>query len=134
MTEVKNIAILGSTGSIGTQTLDIIAEYPHLFRAHTLTANHRWELLAAQAREFLPQRVVIADKSLYVPLRDALADLPVKVECGIEAICDAVQAPDINLVVTAMVGYSGLAPTISAIKSGKEIALANKETLVVGES
>ncbi|MBD5200817.1 MAG: 1-deoxy-D-xylulose-5-phosphate reductoisomerase [Bacteroidales bacterium] len=132
MAEVKNIALLGSTGSIGTQTLDVIAEYPHLFRAHTLTAGRRWELLASQARKFRPERVVIADESLYEQLKEALADLPVKVEAGAAAIAECVKDAELDMVLTAMVGYSGLAPTIEAIKAGKTIALANKETLVVG--
>lgn len=132
MPEVKNIAILGSTGSIGTQTLDVIYDYPDLFRAHTLTAGRRWEDLAVQARKFLPQRVIIADEACYPLLKEALSDLPVEVMTGPENIIGCVSEPAIDIVVTAMVGYSGLLPTIKAIKSGKTIALANKETLVVG--
>lgn len=132
MKDVKNIAVLGSTGSIGTQTLDIISEYPQHFRAHTLTARRNWQLLARQAREFLPCRVVIADESYYGDLSEALADLPIEVKAGADAIAESVADPSVDMVVTAMVGYSGLAPTISAIRAGKAIGLANKETLVVG--
>ncbi|MDE6296345.1 MAG: 1-deoxy-D-xylulose-5-phosphate reductoisomerase [Muribaculaceae bacterium] len=128
---IRNIAILGSTGSIGTQTLDIISEHPHRFRAGVLTARKNWELLAEQARRFLPSVVVIADESFYLPLKEALKDLPVSVEAGDKAIANAAAIADIDTVVTAMVGYSGLLPTVEAIKSGKRIALANKETLVV---
>lgn len=131
MDKVKNIAILGSTGSIGTQTLDIIEEFPSLFRATVLTAGKNWQLLAEQARKFLPRRVVIADPGLYPYLVDALKGLPVEVEAGPEAIAQAAAMPEVDTVVTAMVGYSGLIPTIQAIKAGKIIALANKETLVV---
>ncbi len=128
---VKNIAILGSTGSIGTQTLDIIDEHPQLFRVSLLTAGRNWQLLAKQARRFLPRRVVIADSSALPYLRQALADLPIDIAAGTEKICEAVREDDIDTVVTAMVGYSGLHPTVSAIESHKTIALANKETLVV---
>ena len=131
MSETKNIAILGSTGSIGTQTLDIIAEYPDRFRAYVLTAASNVELLVEQARRFLPARVVIARSELLPGLRQALADLPVEVLSGAEAIAESAALEPVDTVVTAMV-YSGLAPTISAIKAGKCIALANKETLVVG--
>ncbi len=130
-TEIRNIAILGSTGSIGTQTLDIIAEYPHKFRATVLTARKNWQLLAQQARKFMPLVVVITDETCYAPLKEALADLPIKVKLGAEAIDEVVTLPEVDVVVTAMVGYSGLMPTIAAIKAGKTIALANKETLVV---
>lgn len=132
MTDTRNIAILGSTGSIGTQTLDIIAEYPSRFRALVLTARSNIELLAAQARKFLPRRVVIADTALEAPLAAALADLPIEVRSGTDAIAEAAAIPEVDTVVTAMVGYSGLEPTIAAIRAGKCIALANKETLVVG--
>lgn len=128
---VKNIAILGSTGSIGTQTLDIIAEYPQRFRAHLLTAGRNWKQLTEQARRFLPRRVVIADETALPHLREALNGLPIDVAAGPGAIAEAVKDPRIDTVVTAMVGYSGLRPTIEAIKEGKTIALANKETLVV---
>lgn len=127
----KNIAVLGSTGSIGTQTLDIIAEYPQLFKATVLTARRNWQLLAEQARRFNPQLVIITDENYYPQLKEALSDLPIQVEVGKEAIEEAVTIPEVDIVVTAMVGYSGLLPTIAAIKAGKRIALANKETLVV---
>lgn len=129
--KVKNIAILGSTGSIGTQTLDIIEEYPERFHASVLTARRQWELLARQARKFMPKRVVIADHSPYAPLKEALSDLPIDVAAGEKAIAEAATLNQVDIVVTAMVGYSGLIPTIEAIKAGKTIALANKETLVV---
>lgn len=129
---VKKIAILGSTGSIGTQTLDIIDEYPDRFKAETLTANRNWQLLAAQARKYLPSMVVIADEECYAPLRDALADLPVKVKAGKDAIREAAAWPDADILLSALVGYSGFIPTVDAIKAGKTIALANKETLVAG--
>lgn len=128
---IKNIAILGSTGSIGTQTLDIIEEYPHKFHASVLTARSNWQLLADQARKFLPKKVVIAEASAYPLLKEALAGLPIDVGCGAKAIAEAAAIPETDTVVTAMVGYSGLLPTVEAIKAGKRIALANKETLVV---
>lgn len=128
---INNIAILGSTGSIGTQTLDIIEEYPDKFHANVLTAGHNWELLAKQARKFTPSVVVIADTDAYPRLKEALSDLPVEVAAGADAIADATTLPEIDTVVTAMVGYSGLIPTVAAINAGKRIALANKETLVV---
>lgn len=126
-----NIAILGSTGSIGTQTLDIINEHPRRFHASVLTARRNWQLLAAQAKKFLPYRVVIAEKTFFAPLKEALANLPIIVEAGEDAIAEAAALPENDIVVTAMVGYSGLIPTVQAIKAGKRIALANKETLVV---
>ncbi len=129
--KLREIAILGSTGSIGTQTLDIIAEYPDRFRASVLTARRQWELLARQARQFLPRRVVIADERFLEPLSRALEDLPVEVRGGEKAVEEAASMAGPDMVVTAMVGYSGLLPTIAAIKAGKTIALANKETLVV---
>ncbi len=132
MTELRNIAILGSTGSIGTQTLDILSEYPTLFRPWLLVANTSAELLIEQARKHLPRRVIIADESRYAMVRDALATLPeIEVMTGNQAVVDAVTDPAIDTVVTAMVGYAGLASTIAAIRAGKRIALANKETLVV---
>ena len=127
----KNIAILGSTGSIGTQTLDVISEYPDRLYPSLLTANRNVDLLIEQALKFKPRRVVIAQSDCYAKLRDALAGEPIEVICGQQAIAEAAAADDVDIVVTAMVGYSGLAPTISAIKAGKTIALANKETLVV---
>lgn len=127
----RKIAILGSTGSIGTQTLQVISENPDRFEAYLLTANNNVELLIEQARLFSPEIVVIANKSKYEVLKEALADLPIKVWAGAEAIEDAVQMDEITMVVTAMVGYAGLKPTIAALKAKKAIALANKETLVV---
>ena len=128
---MKRIAILGSTGSIGTQTLDVVREHADEYEAYALTAGHNAELLIAQAREFHPEVVVIADESRYETVREALADLPIKVWAGAEAIGDAASLPDVDVVVTAMVGFAGLRPTVAAIEAGKTIALANKETLVV---
>lgn len=127
----RNIAVLGSTGSIGRQTLDIIAEYPQLFNAWLLVARSSADLLIAQARQFRPHMVIIADVQYYDYVRDALADTGIEVATGSAAIAQAVTAPEIDTVVTAMVGYSGLESTIAAIGAGKRIALANKETLVV---
>ena len=129
--EKKKIAILGSTGSIGTQALQVIEEHADLYEASVLTAHTRVELLIEQARRFMPEAVVIANEDKYEVLRDALADLPVKVYAGAEALCQIVQERPVDVVLTAMVGFAGLRPTISAIKAGKAIALANKETLVV---
>lgn len=128
---MKRIAILGSTGSIGTQTLDVVREHADEYEAYALTAGHNAELLIAQAREFHPEVVVIADESRYETVREALADLPIKVWAGAEAIGDAASLPDVDVVVTAMVGFAGLRPAVAAIEAGKTIALANKETLVV---
>ncbi|MDB4918937.1 1-deoxy-D-xylulose-5-phosphate reductoisomerase [Mucilaginibacter sp.] len=127
----KNIAILGSTGSIGTQSLEVIGNNPELFRAYLLTAQSNADLLIAQALQFDPEYVVICDQSKYQYVKDALENTTVKVLGGIKAIIDTVTHPDIHIVLTAMVGFSGLEPTIAAIKAGKDIALANKETLVV---
>ncbi|MCD8080801.1 MAG: 1-deoxy-D-xylulose-5-phosphate reductoisomerase [Bacteroides sp.] len=127
----KQIAILGSTGSIGTQALEVIGRNPDLYEVYLLTACNRVEALIAQARRFQPEAVVIANEAHYPRLRDALEDLPVKVYAGEEALCQVVESQPIDLVLTAMVGYSGLKPTIHAIRAGKPIALANKETLVV---
>lgn len=127
----KNIAVLGSTGSIGTQTLDIVSEYPDRFHAGVLTARHNWQLLAQQAKKYNPEKVVISDPQYYLPLKDALAGTEIEVAAGAEEIAAAATLPQVDIVVTAMVGYSGLIPTISAINYGKTIALANKETLVV---
>ncbi len=128
----KQIAILGSTGSIGTQALQVIKEHSDVFEIYALTANNNVELLIKQAREFQPEVVVVANEEKYSILKEALSDLPVKVWAGQDAIAQVVQSEPIDIVLTAMVGYSGLKPTISAIKAGKTIALANKETLVVG--
>ena len=127
----RKIAILGSTGSIGTQALDVISRYPERFAAYALVANNQVELLIRQARTFLPEVVVIANESHYPQLKDALGDLPIKVWSGSSAIEDVVQDREIDMVLTAMVGFSGLKPTVRAIEAGKAIALANKETLVV---
>ncbi|MBQ1484966.1 MAG: 1-deoxy-D-xylulose-5-phosphate reductoisomerase [Muribaculaceae bacterium] len=127
----RNIAVLGSTGSIGRQTLDIIAEYPDLFQAWLLVARSSADLLIQQARQMRPHMVIIADEQYYEYVRDALEDTDIEVATGSAAIAQAVTAPEIDTVVTAMVGYSGLESTIAAIGAGKRIALANKETLVV---
>ena len=127
----RAIAILGSTGSIGTQTLQVVEEHPESFEVYALTAKSRVDELIEQARKFNPEAVVIADETKYEKLKEALADLPIKVYAGYEAICEIVQSEPIDVVVTAMVGFSGLRPTIEAIKAGKAIALANKETMVV---
>ena len=133
MNEIKKrtIAILGSTGSIGTQTLQVVEEHPDKFEVYAITANTRVDELIQQARKFMPEAVVIADESKYTKLKEALADLPIKVYGGYESICQIVESKPIDIVVTAMVGFSGLRPTINAIKAGKAIALANKETMVV---
>ena len=131
MTRKKHIAILGSTGSIGRQSLDVISRHSDLFEAHTLTAGSNAALLIEQARRFRPDTVVIADESKWDEVRQALSDLPVKVYAGADALCEAVQNEHIDTVLTAMVGFAGLRPTVAAIKARKTIALANKETLVV---
>lgn len=131
MEQKLNIAILGSTGSIGRQTLDIIEEYPDRFNAYLLTANSSVDMLVAQAKKYNPRYVIIANEAHYEAVRTALDGTDTQVLAGAKAICDAMSDPAIDTVVTAMVGYAGLAPTINAIKHGKNIALANKETLVV---
>jgi 1-deoxy-D-xylulose-5-phosphate reductoisomerase len=128
---MKQIAILGSTGSIGTQTLDVVRQHPEEFSVFALSAHRSLDLLIQQALEFNPAVVCIADESLYQPLREALSDLPIQVMAGEKAIAEMVTMPAIDVVVAAMVGYAGLRPTIEAIKAKKTIALANKETLVV---
>lgn len=129
---MKQICILGSTGSIGTQGLDVISQHPDLYEAYALTANNHWQLLAEQARKFHPAAVVIANEDHYQELTDALSDEPdIKVYAGSEALNEIVEAGPIDMVLTAMVGFAGLAPTIHAIKAHKKICLANKETLVV---
>ena len=127
----KHIAILGSTGSIGTQTLDVARAHADKLTVEVLTAGHNSQLLINQAREFKPNAVVIADESKYNEVKTALADLDIKVWTGAKAIEDVVQMNTVDTVVTAMVGYAGLSSTIKAIEAGKNIALANKETLVV---
>ncbi|MDO5075464.1 MAG: 1-deoxy-D-xylulose-5-phosphate reductoisomerase [Bacteroidales bacterium] len=128
---MKRIAILGSTGSIGTQTLDIVRQHPDHYEAYAITAGSNAALLVAQAREFKPEVVVIADESKYAEVSEALADLPIKVWADADSLCEVVQFAEVDVVVTAMVGFAGLRPTIAAIEAGKTIALANKETLVV---
>ena len=127
----KQIAILGSTGSIGTQALQVIEEHPDLYEAYALTANNQVELLAEQARKFMPAAVVIANETKYFQLKEMLADLPIQVYAGADALCEIVEAKPIDVVLASMVGYAGLRPTMNAIRAGKAIALANKETLVV---
>ena len=127
----KQIAILGSTGSIGTQALQVIEEHSDLYQAYALTANNQVELLAEQARKFMPVAVVIANESKYLQLKEMLADLPIQVYAGADALCEIVEAQPVDIVLASMVGYAGLRPTIKAIEAGKSIALANKETLVV---
>lgn len=127
----KQIAILGSTGSIGTQALQVIEEHSDLYEAYVLTANNKVDLLIEQARKFRPEAVVIANEDKYLQLKEALSDLPIKVYAGADAICQVVESQPIDIVLTAMIGYAGLRPTMSAIRAGKIIALANKETMVV---
>ncbi|HPX04293.1 MAG TPA: 1-deoxy-D-xylulose-5-phosphate reductoisomerase [Tenuifilaceae bacterium] len=127
----RKIAILGSTGSIGTQALDVISNNPDLFQVEVLTANNRVDLLIDQAKKYEPNAVVIANTSKYQLVKDALSHLDIKVYAGNDAIAQIVEMDSIDMVLTAMVGYSGLEPTVNAIKAKKAIALANKETLVV---
>ena len=127
----KQIAILGSTGSIGTQALEVIAENDSLYEVYALTANNNVDLLIQQARKFKPEMVAIGNEDHYQKLKSALSDLPIKVFAGNDSIAQVAEMQPIDIVLTAMVGFSGLKPTISAIKAGKRIALANKETLVV---
>lgn len=127
----RKICILGSTGSIGTQALQVIEEHSDLFEAYVLTAGNNADLLIEQARKFLPCAVVIADESKYAYVSEALSGLPIQVYAGSEALCQVVAMEPVDMVLTALVGFSGLRPTISAIKARKPIALANKETLVV---
>ena len=130
--KVKTLALLGATGSIGTQALEVVRQQPGRFRVAVLSAQRQWELLAQQAREFRPAVVVIGDDSLYQNLKAALADQPeTEVLAGTAALAEVVTRPEIDIVLTALVGYAGLLPTVAAIRAGKDIALANKETLVV---
>ncbi len=131
MKRKRNIALLGSTGSIGRQTLEVVSEYPDLFQAWVLVANNSADLLIEQALKYAPQMVVIANEAHYEKVKSALAHTHIEVQAGSQAVAECVTAPEIDIVVTAMVGYSGLEPTIKAIEAGKPIALANKETLVV---
>ena len=130
-TERRRIAILGSTGSIGTQALQVIEANPDQYEVWALTANNNVTLLAAQARQFMPDVVVIANEAHYEELKGLLADLPIKVFAGSEALCEVVEMEPVDVVLASMVGYAGLLPTMRAIRAGKTIALANKETLVV---
>ena len=128
----KQIAILGSTGSIGTQALEVIEEHSDLYEVYCLTANNKVELLAEQAHKFNPAAIVIANEARYDELKSLMSDMPdVKVYAGAQALNEIVEAGPINMVLTAMVGFAGLNPTTHAIKAGKTICLANKETLVV---
>lgn len=131
MSHKQTVAILGSTGSIGTQTLDVIDRHSELFELYALTAHSNIDLLVEQAKRYRPEVVAIADERHYKTLREALDGLPVKVFAGADSICQIAAMSPIDMVVTAMVGYSGLLPTVRAIEAGKKIALANKETLVV---
>lgn len=128
---MKKICILGSTGSIGTQALDVIEQHPDLYEAYILTAYNNTDLIIEQARKFQPEAVVIANENNYNKVQEALADLPIKVYAGAKALCEVVQDDNVDIVLASMVGFSGLEPTIAAIKAKKVIALANKETLVV---
>lgn len=134
MQQKKNIALLGSTGSIGTQTLEVVAAYPDQFEISVLTANRNADLLIEQAIQVKPNAVVIADESLYQKVNDVLFEHDIKVYAGDKALEEIVQMEEIDIVLTALVGFSGLKPTIAAIRAGKNIALANKETLVVAGS
>ena len=128
----RKIAILGSTGSIGTQALDVVRQHPDLFQVELLTARTRWEDLCRQAIEFDANAVVICSEENYPKVKDALSGTDTKVFLGMDSVCDLVQGDNIDMVLTALVGFSGLRPTISAIRARKPIALANKETLVAG--
>ena len=128
----KQICILGSTGSIGTQALDVISQHPDRYEAYCLTANNRYEMLAEQTRKYRPAAVVIANEQHYEALKELLSDMPdIKIYAGHKALDEIVEAQPIDMVLTAMVGFAGLSPTIHAIKAHKTICLANKETLVV---
>ena len=131
MSHKQTVAILGSTGSIGTQTLDVIDRHSELFEVYALTGHSNIDLLVEQAKRYSPEVVAIADERHYKTLREALDGLPIKVFAGADSICQIAAMSPIDTVVTAMVGYSGLLPTVRAIEAGKKIALANKETLVV---
>ena len=132
MTGKRKIAILGSTGSIGKQALDVVKQHSDLFEVELLTANNSSELLIKQALEFKPNNVVICNPDKYDEVADELQPHDIKVFAGMDSVCDLVGAEDIDIVLTALVGFSGLRPTVAAIKAGKVIALANKETLVAG--
>ncbi|MEJ5056321.1 1-deoxy-D-xylulose-5-phosphate reductoisomerase [Sphingobacterium sp. MYb382] len=127
----RNIAILGSTGSVGTQALDVVRAFPDLLQVSVLTAGSNVDLLIAQAREFKPTAVIITNESVYGQLKESLSDLDIRVLSGVEALAETMELPEIDVVLNAIVGAAGLKPTVVAIKHGKDIALANKETLVV---
>ena len=129
---MERISILGSTGSIGVQTLDIVRRNPERFSVTALVAHSRWQELATQAREFGVERVVIGDERHYASLKEALRDTSIEVAAGSDAIIDIARDEHCDTIVNSLVGYSGLHPTYAAIEAGKRIALANKETLVVG--
>jgi 1-deoxy-D-xylulose-5-phosphate reductoisomerase len=131
MSEKKGIAILGSTGSIGTQALEVISAYPEYFDLQVITAGKNAELLIEQALKYQPNTIVIGDENQYVKVKEALKDEDIHVYCGDDALCQVVESTEVHTVLTALVGYAGLKPTIHAINAGKTIALANKETLVV---
>jgi 1-deoxy-D-xylulose-5-phosphate reductoisomerase len=128
---MQRIAILGSTGSIGEQTLDVLGSFGEMFEPTVLTARRNWRRLAEQARAVMPDSVVIADREFYQPLKEALADLPIKVWAGDDDVAAAAGAGNVDVVVNALVGWAGLAPTVKAVTAGKKLALANKESLVV---
>lgn len=130
-TQPRNIAILGSTGSIGTQAIEVIQQNPEAFHVRILTANRNTDLLIQQARQIQPEYVVIGNEQHYQELKNGLTDLPIQVLAGEDSLADVVRLPDLELVLTGLVGFSGLRPTLAAIEAGKTIALANKETLVV---
>ena len=130
-TERRGLSILGSTGSIGTQTLDVIRLFPDRFQVRALTAGSNVELLAEQAREFRPDCVAIGDEGRAGALRDALSGLDIDVRAGEPGLCEAASRADVDVVMAAVVGFAGLAPVVEALRAGKRVALANKETLVV---
>ncbi len=129
---MKIISVLGSTGSIGTQTLDVVEAYPELFKVGVLVANRSWKLLAEQAHKFHPQVVAIGDEQYYPALKEALADTDIEVLAGQQGVIEAARLDSVDIVLSALVGVAGLRPTVAALEMGKPIALANKETLVVG--
>lgn len=131
MLKKRGVAILGSTGSIGTQALEVIEAYPELFDLQVITAGNNADLLIEQARKFNPNMVVIVDETQYTKVKEALWNDDIHVYCGKESLCQVVQSTEVDVVLTALVGYAGLQPTIAAIEAKKDIALANKETLVV---
>ena len=127
----QRIALLGSTGSIGCQTLEVVERHPDMFEVISMTAHSRWQQLAEQARQFMPDSVVIADPTHYAALSEALADTDIKVYAGDEAVAQVAAAGNVDVVVNALVGYAGLAPSVASLRAGKKLALANKESLVV---